>query len=568
MRKRVRRKNKKQYYFVSFIVFSLLLFLGYSILTTNLNITGTAVLKDNRWDIHFENVQLKSGSVGSTPTIDSNETSVSYSITLNKPGDFYEFTVDAVNDGTIDGMISSVSSKLNGNPITTLPTALNYTLTYFDGVEIQNNHLLSAETTEIYKIRVEYRTDIEGDDLPDEEQTLNFTFSANFVQADDTAVEVQHRFLYDVLKNEALNGGLAKEYVGNHKDSYNVTATKKIYHWYADNDTDGIQVTNMSNVIFGGFCWQMLRTTDTGGVKLIYNGVPANGQCNNTGTGQITGTSSFNSSDNGLYLVGYRYNTLASSYKEKGNSAATSGSLFGTGVTYSGSTYTLTDTSTTYDDYHHYTCNNTTGTCSTVRYYHYNNYYIELTSGRTVEYALSEMLTSDRTNISNSTIKRNVDSWYSSNLRNYASQLEDTIFCNNRSVSDYGGWNPNGGGKSGILYFSDTNSVDLSCPRVDDQYSVANTHAKLNYPIGLLTAPEAKILNNTKILDTGSSSANFWLLTPFWYYYTGPNLIYFEDGLYVHKDTIAKGVRPVISLKPNSYYSYGDGSKNNPYYVE
>ena len=29
-----------------------------------------------------------------------------------------------------------------------------------------------------------------------------------------------------------------------------------------------------NNVVFAGFCWQMVRTTDTGGIKMIYNGIP------------------------------------------------------------------------------------------------------------------------------------------------------------------------------------------------------------------------------------------------------------------------------------------------------
>jgi hypothetical protein len=29
-----------------------------------------------------------------------------------------------------------------------------------------------------------------------------------------------------------------------------------------------------NNVVFGGFCWQMVRTTETGGIKMIYNGLP------------------------------------------------------------------------------------------------------------------------------------------------------------------------------------------------------------------------------------------------------------------------------------------------------
>ncbi len=43
-------------------------------------------------------------------------------------------------------------------------------------------------------------------------------------------------------------------------------------------------VTN-NNVIFSDQCWEIVRTTDTGGVKLVYNGKPgSDGSCKNTGT--------------------------------------------------------------------------------------------------------------------------------------------------------------------------------------------------------------------------------------------------------------------------------------------
>ena len=131
----------------------------------------------------------------------------------------------------------------------------------------------------------------------------------------------------------------------------------------------------------------MIRTTDTGGVKLIYNGMPSNGQCNNSGAATSIGTSAFNSNAVSPAYVGYMYNPNTLIMHVAAN-AATSGSLFGTGVTYSGGNYTLTSTSTTYDDYHHYTCNNTTGICSTVRYYYYNKYYTEISDGRTIEKCL------------------------------------------------------------------------------------------------------------------------------------------------------------------------------------
>ena len=181
---------QKRYVMALFVLILLGLGLGYASLQTNLNITGTTTLKDNRWDIHLENVSVNNESVSaSTPTINTNRDTVTYSVTLNKPGDFYEFTVDAKNDGSIDGMISNVSSKLNDVEITTLPTALSYSLTYSDGVAIANNHLLSAGDKVTYKLRVGYRTDITASDLPETEQTLNFSFTVTYVQADSNAIE-------------------------------------------------------------------------------------------------------------------------------------------------------------------------------------------------------------------------------------------------------------------------------------------------------------------------------------------------------------------------------------------
>ena len=184
---------QRRYLFTVLVLLLLGISLGYALLTTNLNIVGTTVVKDNKWDIYFDNVQVRTGSVtASTPAIDTAKTTVSYSVTLNLPGDYFEFTVDAVNAGTIDGMISAVSSKLNGTEITTLPNYLEYSVSYSDGVTIQNNHLLEAGKTETYKVRVGYKKDISATDLPSTEQTLNLTFSVTYVQADENAVKPGH----------------------------------------------------------------------------------------------------------------------------------------------------------------------------------------------------------------------------------------------------------------------------------------------------------------------------------------------------------------------------------------
>ena len=126
--------------------------LGYSLLTQNLTINGITKVRGNDWNIHFDNVQINSNSVTLSTgdvaaAIDSNDnTLVNYTVTLNQPGDFYEFTVDAVNEGSVDGMIGAIVSKYNGDPIdeieNPLPSYIGYSVTYSDGVAISNNHIL------------------------------------------------------------------------------------------------------------------------------------------------------------------------------------------------------------------------------------------------------------------------------------------------------------------------------------------------------------------------------------------------------------------------------------------
>ena len=127
-----------------------------------------------------------------------------------------------------------------------------------------------------------------------------------------TLVNAETKYLYDVLKNEAENNGLAREYTGEHHDSFTEEPFKKIYHWYAENDEEGKNVLKKNNVIFANFCWQIIRTTDTGGVKLIYNGTPSNGKCF---TSDISiGRAPFTTYENMDYLgsTGYMHNELYS----------------------------------------------------------------------------------------------------------------------------------------------------------------------------------------------------------------------------------------------------------------
>ena len=179
--------------------------IGYAAITTTLKINGTSIAKGQRWNVYWDNVNVDSGSVtGSnvitTPTTSGTTTTeVEFSVVLPEPGDYYEFTVDAVNDGTIDAMIdeSGILNKVYSDSTysteTTLPKVLKYTVTYQDGKEIGEKHLLAQGERETYKVRVEYRNDeeINPSDLDkDNDKTYYFRFNVEYVQADSTAIEI------------------------------------------------------------------------------------------------------------------------------------------------------------------------------------------------------------------------------------------------------------------------------------------------------------------------------------------------------------------------------------------
>lgn len=71
-----------------------------------------------------------------------------------------------------------------------------------------------------------------------------------------------------------------------------------------------------NNLLYANICWKIVRTTETGGVRIIYNGKPVGGKCTNT-TGDNTqiGKSAFNSSSNKKQYVGYTFGNDANPYQ-------------------------------------------------------------------------------------------------------------------------------------------------------------------------------------------------------------------------------------------------------------
>ena len=297
---------------------------------------------------------------------------------------------------------------------------------------------------------------------------------------------------------------------------------------------------------------------------------------------------------NVYYIIGYNdryiyYHSLSNG--DVDGSAIENNYIFGNSFNYLDGIYTLNDTATinlgnwptekSTINNNHYTCMTTGTTCSSIYYVYYTGSasvnYITLTEGKSVSDALNEMLYADNVNSKDSTIKTYIDNWYENNLIKYQNKLEDTVFCNDRSIPELSGWNPNGGDvTSGYLYFNGfTKPKSLVCTNETDRFSTSNAKAKLKYPVGLLSSSELALSNwawNTTVYEHYYNSQEFtWLGSPFASLIGEATVDMTATSALSspnYDPTMLKGVRPSVSLKPGTKYVSGIGTYNLPFIIE
>ena len=201
---KMRRKSKKNYILlIIFILFGVSA--GYAVINRTLNITGNTEITKNTWDIYFDNVKVKAGSVTSNlPVIDTTtKATVNFNTVLNLPGEYYEFSIDVVNSGTIDAMIESI---IKTPELTTEQEKyLNYIIEYQNREQITSKQLVEKDSFVRIRVRVEYRKDITEFELPITSQSLNLGFSLNYVQADSIGTSVKDNGVFDITANGSLD---------------------------------------------------------------------------------------------------------------------------------------------------------------------------------------------------------------------------------------------------------------------------------------------------------------------------------------------------------------------------
>ena len=162
--------------------------IAYAALNAVLTIQGSAEVSSANWDIYLDNPRVTPGSKTiNVPEIKTSST-LEFSTTLNMPGDFYEFTVDVVNDGSIDAMIENVVKTPD---LTEEQTKfLKYEITYQNGEAISNKQTLAKETSMPIKVRIEYRKDLSNTDLPTSQVVLDLSLTLEYIQSDGSGSNV------------------------------------------------------------------------------------------------------------------------------------------------------------------------------------------------------------------------------------------------------------------------------------------------------------------------------------------------------------------------------------------
>lgn len=315
-------------------------------------------------------------------------------------------------------------------------------------------------------------------------------------------------------------------------------------------------------VRLGDTCWRIVRTTGSGGVKMIYNGSYSGG------------------------------NTANSCANTQGNAQPASAKYNDASSTVAGTTYT----GLYYQNMH------AVG-------YTYSNVPDSTTTNTTLSTLLGSSGNDTTTNTNDSIIKKYIETgWYQQNMTNYTSLLEPNAgYCNDRTVFDNTSPYtqqaestnviPYGNGISDLTQYNfgsytrnyvvnATRTLTLSCPRgVVDLYSTTTAsggNGQLTYPVALITADEAALSGSGGRTSASTYSSNyssgsflrsgsaFWLLSPYirgmfggaYGFSLRTNGAF--NGDYVYN---TYGVRPSISLKLGTTASSGSGTATDPWVV-
>ncbi len=162
---------KKQIHILEGLIILTIIFI-FSLLTINFihTIRHQSFDPSYMWNINFSNLKVTNGSKDGN--ISLNKDSVFLQLEFDKETEFYEFTLDVSNDGTLDAKVSDINLVVKNDQ-----NVLDYSLTYLDDKNIELNDLLKSGEVKTIKVRIYYPVQKEK---IYEALNLELTFNLNY----------------------------------------------------------------------------------------------------------------------------------------------------------------------------------------------------------------------------------------------------------------------------------------------------------------------------------------------------------------------------------------------------
>ena len=172
----------------------LVMSVGFAAYSQNLNINGTATFSAAKWSVHFDTssyAETAASTAHPTTTPTPSSTDLAYTVTLAKPGDKYEFTINVVNEGTMDADLKSITITPSPSPV---PVYVSHKVNVAGTDYTTTNSSITGVTlakqtgntpgTQTVKVTVEYLEPANASDLPQNaDQTVTFFVTLGYQSA-------------------------------------------------------------------------------------------------------------------------------------------------------------------------------------------------------------------------------------------------------------------------------------------------------------------------------------------------------------------------------------------------
>ena len=189
-----KKRDNRTLIIIGLIAVILGMSIGFAAYTRVLNINGTVNVKGAQWSVHYvDNSYVeKTGSV-EADDVSLNSTTLTYSVSLNDPGDTYEFYIDVINDGTLRAQLDSVvTTQLTTAQAKYMSIEMIYnpdknSSAYQDlgngNIEFANPIVLDPNHQARLSVKVKYKENVDEEDLPDDDVSIDFATTLNYSQS-------------------------------------------------------------------------------------------------------------------------------------------------------------------------------------------------------------------------------------------------------------------------------------------------------------------------------------------------------------------------------------------------